>query len=33
MTDHINVVYAEKKTELPWSIRLGMICEENQTEQ
>lgn len=31
LTDHIDRVYAKNETELLWSIKPGMICDENQT--
>ena len=33
MIDGIYIVYAKSETKLPWSIGLGMICDENQTRQ
>ena len=29
MTDHIGAIYAKNETKLSWSIRLGVICDEN----
>ena len=31
MTDHIGVLYIEKKTELSWTIEWGAVC--NETKQ
>ena len=33
VNDCTGAVYTENKTELSWLIRLGAICDENQTKQ
>ena len=33
MTDLIGMVYAKNETELSWSIRLDVVCDENQAWQ
>ena len=31
VTNHTDMIYVEHETELSWLIRLGMVCDENQT--
>lgn len=33
MTDLIGMVYPENETKLSWPIGIGVVCDENQTEQ
>ena len=31
VTNHIDMTYIENETELLWPIKLGVVCDENQT--